>query len=115
MTTGSVGGSKVRSPSPSATKTIAFCSPPFESTTTSLARNGAGCCLAQLGSADMLIGLGAGTAPVNLTMPLIAAAPALVGGEGGLPAFTTWRPEMPIISVRAITRREFLIFILHLG
>src|SRR5271167_793146 len=114
MTTGPVGGSKVRSASPSAIKTIAFCKPPFESVTTSWVRTARGCCLAQLGSADMLMGLDGGAIPANLTTPFITAAPALVPDERGPSAFTTCRLEIQLINVKAIARTKFFGFILLL-
>src|SRR5271169_963877 len=113
MTTGCVGGSKVRSPSPFEIKTIADCNPPVESTTTSRVRTGRECCLEQLGSADMLMGLGAGTIPANLTTPFITAAPAPIVGEWRS-AFTTCWLEMSIINVKAAARTKYVGFILYL-
>src|SRR5208282_4600350 len=115
MTAVWVGGSNLRSPSPSAIKTIAYCNPPFESTTTSRVRTGRECCLAQLGSADILMGSGAGTIPANLTTPFITVAPALVVSEGRSPAFTTRWLEMQIINVKTVARTKSFAFILHLG
>src|SRR4029077_16348555 len=102
------GGSNVRSPSPSAIKTIAFCNPPFESTTTSRLRTGRECCLAQLGSADILMGSGAGATPANLTTPFTMDAPVLVVGEERSPAFTTCWLERQIINVNAVARTKCL-------
>src|SRR5208283_5276864 len=115
MTSGSLGGSKVRSPTPSATKTSAFCNPPPKPVTTSAVRTGPGCCLAQLGSAAMLIGLAFGGVPSNLTTPFTTAAPALATAGAGAPAFTTCRLEIQIVNIRAITRRKFFSFIVHLA
>src|ERR1039458_7722851 len=105
-TTGSVGASNVRSPRPSDTKTITFCRSPFESVMTSSANTGEGCCLAQLGSADMLISLDFGTVPSNFTTPFTLAAPVVVVGEG-LPALTAYGLEIQIASVRANRETNF--------
>src|ERR1039457_5977825 len=106
MTAVWVGGSNLRSPSPSAIKTIAYCNPPFESTTTSRVRTGRECCLAQLGSADILLVADAGTIPANLTTPFITAAPARGGSEGRAPAGTTRGREMQISKGKPAARTK---------
>src|SRR5580700_4774316 len=110
MTTGSLGGSKVRSPNPSAMKIRTFCSPPLESVTTSNVGTRPECCLAQLGSAAMLMGLALGTVPSNLTTPLMPDA--LVLPVDGGSARIAWRGKMQII--KAIKKKNFFIVITHL-
>src|SRR5579862_5471241 len=78
------GGSNVRSPSPSETNTITFCRSPFASIITSCAKMGEGCCLAQTGSAAIVIGLPTGIFPSKRTVPR-TDDPAVVGE--GPPAF----------------------------
>src|ERR1700746_775048 len=72
---GSAGGSNVRSPRPSETKTITFSNPPLESAITSSDITGVGCSLAQLGSAAMLMRVGLVPVPSNLTVPLTSELP----------------------------------------
>src|ERR1700686_2033579 len=110
MTTGSLGGSKVRPPNPSAMKMRTFCSPPLVSVTTSNVGTRPECCLAQLGSAAMLIGLALGTVPSNLTTPLMPDA--LVLPVDGDSARITWRGKTQII--KAIKTKNFFIVITHL-
>jgi hypothetical protein len=59
----------------------------------------------------MLIGVGLGALPWNLTTPLRVAVPAVLLAEvGELPAFTAWRLEMQIITVKAtIGMRPFVV------
>src|ERR1019366_8729760 len=103
-TTGCAGGSNVRSPSPSATKTITFCRSPFESVITSCANTGAECCLAQLGSADMLMSLGFGTEPSNRTVPFRLAAPVVPVLGGGPAALATRGVETHAARQKEIAR-----------
>jgi hypothetical protein len=79
---GWVGRSNVRSPNPSKTKMITFCRSPCASVITSCAKNGEGCCLAQLGSAAKLTTLGFGTTASNRTVPftLGRSVAAVLGG-----------------------------------
>src|SRR6266567_3318588 len=102
-TTGWLGASNVRSPSPSDTNTITFCNSPFASAITSCAIRGEGCCLAHTGSAAMLIALAAGTLPSNRTLPR-TDAPVVVGG--GPPALTACGAEMHITKVRTRVRTK---------
>src|SRR5271155_1341541 len=112
MTTGLAGGSKVRSPKPSEMNTSTSCKSPLESVTTSGVEISPGCCLAQLGSAAMLIDLALGTVPSNLTVPRMAVALGLV--VDGAPAFTICRLEIEMVRTRAIAANKVLYFILHL-
>src|ERR1022692_1199817 len=105
--------SKVRSPSPSAINTTTFCNPPFGSAMTSLVRTGPRCCAAQLGSADMLIGLDSGEVPENFTTPFINAEPVVGAGALGF-ALTESRLYTPMARVRLRTRKKIFDFILHL-
>src|SRR5215472_7589729 len=73
--TGCGGGSKVRSPNPSETKTMTFCKLPSGAARTSSEVTPPWCNLAQLGSAFMLICVGVGSEPVNFTNPLTSAVP----------------------------------------
>src|SRR5580704_1821064 len=114
ITTGSLGTSNVRSPKPSAIKTITFCRPPLESAIISRVRTGPACCLEQLGSADMLIGLGGGTVPVYLTVPRISPVPEFVGAEPD-PAITICRLEMQIVNITIKEGKKCLSFIGDLG
>src|SRR5262245_48342957 len=101
MTTGWLGRSKVWSPNPSAINTITFCSPPFASTTTSWLKMGVACCLAHFESAAILMGVGWGALPSNLTVPLRVAVPVVLLAEArGLPAFTAVWLHMQIIAVK---------------
>src|ERR1700676_1212646 len=113
ITTGSLGGSNCRLLSPSEIKTSTFCNPPLESVVTSVVETGPGCCLAQLGSAAMLMGLALGRVPSNFTWPLTAAAPTLDAADGP-PAFTTCLLQIEIPNIRAMTRKTFFSFMLHL-
>src|ERR1700747_2608766 len=99
ITSGLVGGSKRRSPRPSATKTITFWSSPFAPAITSCVTAGDECCLAQLGSAAMLMSFGFGTLPSTRTMPFSAAAPELLVA-GGEPALTSEDVLSPMIRDR---------------
>src|SRR6266567_4956884 len=107
-TTGWLGASNVRSPSPSDTNTITFCNSPFASAITSCAIRGEGCCLAHTGSDAMLIALAAGTLPSNRTLPR-TVAPVVVGR--GPPALTICGAEMHTATVRAKIKTIFLVFI----
>src|SRR5579863_5606483 len=108
MTTGWEGGSKVRSPKPSEMNTSTSCKSPLESVTTSGVEMSPGCCLAQVGSAAMLIGLALGTVPSNLTLPRMLGL--VVAGA----AFTICRLEIEIVRTSAIAASKVLYFILHL-
>src|SRR3974390_3782216 len=103
-TTGSAGGSKVRSPRPSDTNTITFCRSPFASAITSCAMTGEGCCLAHTGYADMLIGLAKGALPSKRTVPRTVAP---VGVGGGPPARTERGVEMQTTNRRAAIDNNF--------
>src|SRR5208282_5441077 len=105
-TTGCVGGSNVRSPNPSATNTITFCRSPFESVITSCAKTGEECCLAQLGSAAMLISLGLGVTPSNRTVPFTLEAPAALTLGGAPPAFATRVTTTQIAREKKIDRER---------
>src|SRR5258707_6574697 len=97
MTIGWLGGSNVRSPSPSETKTITFSSSPFESVMTSCENTGEGCCFAQLGSAAMLIGLGFGAVPSKRATPFTEAVLVTLIG-GGPPGLTACLVDMQIAT-----------------
>src|SRR5258708_36571306 len=111
--TGCVGNSKVGSPSPSDTNTLTFCRSPLASAMTSCIITGEECCLAQLGSAAILIVLANGALPSNFTTPF-TVAPVRVGD--GPPAFTLWGMEKQIARVTARMEITCLSFIpLHLN
>src|SRR5579872_1565785 len=108
-TAGCVGVSNVRSPRPSETKTTTSCRSPLPSVTTSWAYMGEACCLAQLGSADMLIALGFGTTPSNFTTPFRLAVVPLLGP--GSPAFIAWGADIQIARVSATIETALFAFI----
>src|SRR6202011_4477752 len=115
MTMGWLGGSNVRSPRPSETKTTTFSSSPFESAMTSCENTGEGCCFAQLGSAAMLIAFGFGAAPSKRATPF-TEAPLLTLIGGGPPALTTCWLEMQIANTRTDIETSFFVLIqLHLN
>src|ERR1035438_4554771 len=105
-TIGWVGGSNVRSPNPSETNTITFCRSPFESVITSWANTGEECCFAQLGSVDMLMSLGFGTAPSNRTVPFKSPPPTAPVSGGAPPPFAL-ELETQIARVRANRETSF--------
>src|ERR1700682_1432896 len=117
MTTGSLGGSKVRSPNPSAINTITFCNSPFWLITRSSLRAGVECCFPQLGSAAILRGVRLGASPSNLTVPLRVAVPVgLLAAAGGLPALVACGRGMKInIVTRIAAGMRLLIVISHLS
>src|SRR6516165_1853645 len=108
-TAGSLGGSNFWSPNPSATNTIAFCKLPLESATISCAITGDACCLAQTGSAAMLIGLGAGALPWKWTVPRTPDA----GVGAGPPAFTRWGTERQRATAIVKNDKNLFPFIEH--
>ena len=76
---------------------------------TSCAMNGDGCCLAQTGSADMLIGFATGTFPSKWTVPrtlelAVGAAPR---------AITRCGTEMQMARAIATMENNFFPFIRH--
>src|SRR6266576_1059178 len=87
MTTDGLGWPKARSPRPSATNTITFCSPLFASATNSWLKIGTLCCLAHCGSACMLMIVALGNFPSNLTTPVsVARSTVLLASLGGFPS-----------------------------
>src|ERR1700730_11158359 len=108
ITIGWLGGSNVRSPSPSETKTITFSNSPFESVMTSCENTGEGCCFAQLGSTAMLMGCAFGAVPSQPgTAFTEAVLPTLLGG--GPPAFTNCWVETQIAKTKTGTETNFLV------
>src|SRR5713101_6564974 len=60
----------------------------------------------------MLMGVGLGAVPTNLTSPLTVAVPAgLLAEMGGFPAFTRRPLEMQKITVKATARMRHFVFI----
>src|SRR5207245_10809409 len=92
--------------------TTTFCNAPLASAMTPWFKTGVGCCLAQLGSAAMLMGIALGTLPSNFTSPVTLAVPAPVVAElGGPPARTVCRLEIERMTATAIIRTRFFAFI----
>src|SRR6516162_9315592 len=109
-TTGAVGASNARSPSPSDTNTTTFSRSPFPSVTTSCVITGVGCCFAHTGSADMLIGLAIGALPSKCTVP--RTEDVVLGA--GPPAFAPCGSDTLTPRDTITVNTHFCHFILHL-
>src|SRR6266446_7326673 len=91
--------------------TTTFCNAPLASAMTPWFKTGVGCCLVQLGSAAILMGVALGTPPSNFTSPLTVAVPVVLVELAGLPALTMRPLEMQMITVKATTRMKHFVFI----
>src|SRR5580698_655082 len=108
ITAGWLGGSNVRSPKPSDTNTMTFCKSPFASAIISWFIAGEACCLAQLGSADMLMAFAAGTGPWNFTVPFNDVD--LLATFTGPAAFAARLLRKRAVTTNATKKRTFLTF-----